>query len=95
LERIDISDEINLLTKYTDIVRYVKAQRIRWTGHVVIMDKERRVKRITDWRPDEVSSIGRERLRWEGDVRVDLGKIKIQIWLMMSVDRVARKRTVE
>lgn len=38
------------------------------------------VKRITDWRPIEVSRIVRERLRWEGDVRVDGGKIKIQNW---------------
>jgi len=43
------------------------------------MDKEKKIKRITDWRPIEVSRIVRERLRWEGNViRVDVGKIKIQ-----------------
>jgi len=59
------------------------------------MDQERRVKGITDWRPVEVSRNGRERLIWEGDVIVDLGKIKIQNWRKISMDRVAWKRIVE
>jgi hypothetical protein len=79
LERIIINDEINLLIKYACIVRCEKAQRIRWIGHVVGMDKGRRVKRITDWRPIEVRKIGRQRLRWERDIREDLGKRRFRI----------------
>jgi hypothetical protein len=59
------------------------------------MDRERRVKRITDWKRIGVSRIGRERLNWEGDVREEVGKIKIQNWRKMSMDRVPWKRTVE
>jgi hypothetical protein len=66
-----------LLIKYEDIVRYVKAQRIRLIGHIEIMNEERTVERITDWKPITVR-IGRLRLRWEGDVSEDLGKTKIQ-----------------
>jgi hypothetical protein len=40
----------------------MKAQRIRWIGHIVRMDKERMEKRITEWRPIAVSRIGRPRL---------------------------------
>ena len=67
-----------MLIRLVDIVRYVKAQRIRWIGRIVRLDKERMVKRITEWRPPVVRMIDRSRLRWEVDVKVDLGKMKIQ-----------------
>jgi hypothetical protein len=38
-----------LLIKHADIVRYIKAQRIKWIGHIVRIDKERTVKRVTEW----------------------------------------------
>jgi len=60
--RIRTNEEIDLLIKHT--VRYIKAQRIRWVGHIVRMDKEITVKRITEWRPAAFRSIGRPRLRW-------------------------------
>lgn len=63
-----------MLIKYADIVRYEKARRISWIGNVVRMDKGRRVKRVTDWRPIGVRWIGRQRLRWEGDIREDMGE---------------------
>jgi hypothetical protein len=43
------------------------------------MDKERMVKRITEWRPTEVRRIGRVRLRWEDDVTMDLGKLRFRM----------------
>jgi len=39
------------------------------------MGNEREVKRITEWRPIAVRRLGRLRLRWENDVRVDLEKM--------------------
>jgi len=51
-------------------VRYMKAQRIRWVGHIVRMDKEIAVKRITEWRPAAVGRIGRPRLRWMMSERI-------------------------
>jgi len=38
---------------------------------------------------------GRLRLRWEGDVGEVLGRIKIQIWSDMAMDREAWKRVAE
>jgi len=66
------------------MVRYIKAQRIRWIGHIVRMDEERMMKRITVWRPDAVRRIGRLKLKWENDVREDLGKMKI--WNSGKID---------
>jgi hypothetical protein len=67
-----------LLIKLADTVRYVKAQRIRWIGYIVRLDKEKMVKRITEWRPPVVRRIDRSRLGREDDVKVYVGKIKIQ-----------------
>jgi len=60
--RIRTNEEIDLLIKHT--LRYIKAQRIRWVGHIIRTDKEITVKRITEWRPTAFGSIGRPRLRW-------------------------------
>ena len=59
------------------------------------MDKEKTVKRITEWRPFAVRRIGRLRLRWEDDVRENLGRMKIQNWSKRAIDREAWKRTAE
>jgi hypothetical protein len=59
------------------------------------MDKERTVKRITEWRGIAVRRVDRPRLRWEDDVRGDLGKMKIQYLSEMAVDREAWKNIFE
>jgi hypothetical protein len=53
------------------------------------------VKRITEWRAFAVRRIVRPRVRWEGDVREDLGKMEIQNWSKMAVDRERWRRIVE
>jgi hypothetical protein len=68
-----------------------KGQRIRWIGHVVRMDKERTVNRITEWRTIAVRRIGGQASRREDDVRADVGIMKIQNWNKMAIDREARK----
>jgi hypothetical protein len=59
------------------------------------MDKERTVKRIIEWRPIAVRRMSRPRLRWENDVRADLGKMKIQNWSKIAMGREAWKRIGE
>jgi len=77
---LDKCFQLKLLIKHADMVRYIKAQRVKWIGHIIKMDEERTVKRITVWRPDAVRRIGRLKLRWKDDVREDLGKMKIWNW---------------
>jgi hypothetical protein len=66
-----------LLIKHGDKIKCTKAQRIRWIGHILRMDKESTVERKTIWRPIVVRIIGRPSLRLENDVRADLGKMQI------------------
>jgi len=49
----------------------------------------------TDWRRTAVRRICRLRLRVEVDVRGYLGKMKIQSWSRITMDREAWKRIVE
>jgi len=58
------------------------------------MDKERAVERITE-RRSIAGRICSPRLRWEGDVREDLGKMKVQNGSKMAMEREAWKRIVE
>jgi hypothetical protein len=39
---------------------------------------------MTEWRLTAGRKIGRQRLRWEDDVRADLGSMKIQNWSKMA-----------
>jgi hypothetical protein len=45
------------------------------------------MERITEWRQITVRRIGILRLRWEDDVREDLGRIKIRNKSEMAIDR--------
>jgi len=40
---------------------------------------------MTEWRPTAGRKIDRQRLRWEYDVRADLGRMKIQNWSLLQV----------
>ena len=46
--RTKTKEQNNLLIKHADVFRYIRAQRIRWIGRIVRMDKERTAKRITE-----------------------------------------------
>jgi hypothetical protein len=87
--------EIDLLFRYAAIARYTRAQRVRRIGHIVKIDKERTVKRIIECRPIAVRRIGTPRLRWKDDIREDLGKMKVQNWSKIAMDRDAWRRIVE
>ena len=56
--RISANEEMDLLIKHGDVVRYIKAQRISWIGHIVRMDKGRIVKRIIGWGLNAVRCVG-------------------------------------
>jgi len=49
-----LNPEIDLLFRHAATVRYTRAQRIRRIGHIVKIDKEREVKRVTEWSSKKV-----------------------------------------
>jgi len=56
--------EIDKLIESADIVRYMKAQRIKWLGRVQRMDQARPTWKLLDWKPTGTRPVGKPRQRW-------------------------------
>jgi len=79
--------EIDKLREGTDILRLIKAQRIKWLGHVQRMDQARPTRKLLDWKPMGTRPLGRPRQRWQKDVMEDFKKPKIKNWKETAKDR--------
>jgi len=42
---------------------------MRWAGHTAYMGEERNAYRVSVGRPERKGSLGRSRLRWEGNIK--------------------------
>ena len=76
--RIRNNMEIDKLAEDADTVRFVKAQRIKWLGHIQRMDQARPTRKVLDWKPMGIRAVGRSRQRWQEDVMEDLKKWKLK-----------------
>jgi hypothetical protein len=66
--------EIDKLIEVADIVRFIKAQRIVWLGHIQRIDQARPTRKLLDWRPMGNRPVGRPGQRWQEDAMEDLKK---------------------
>jgi hypothetical protein len=85
--RIKTNEELEKLIKGKNIVRFIKAQRLRWVAHVIRMEATRTVKKLTEWEPGAVRPVGRPRLRWLDQVEEDLMRMKVRNWREKCKDR--------
>ena len=51
--------EIDKLIDGADIVRFIKAQRIKWLGNIQRMDQARPTRKLLDWKPTGTKPVGR------------------------------------
>jgi hypothetical protein len=79
--------EIDKLIKGADIVRFIKAQRIKWLGNIQRMDQARPTRKLLGWKPMGTRAVGRPRQRWQEDVMEDLKKLKVKNWKDTAEDR--------
>jgi hypothetical protein len=70
--------EIDELLEGADIARFIKAQRVKWLGHIERMDRARPTGKLLDWRLMGNRPVGRPRQRWQMDVMEDLKKLKVK-----------------
>jgi hypothetical protein len=84
--RIRNNTELDHVTSEADIVRFIKAQRIKWLGHVQRMDTSRTAERILEGKPVGSRPLGRTRLRWLDDVCDDLKVLKLRSRKELAMD---------
>ena len=85
--------EIDKLIEGADIVRFIKAQRIKWLEYIKRMEQTRPTRKLLDWKPMRIRPVGRPRQRWQEDVMKDLKKLKVKNWKEMSKDKKKRGET--
>jgi hypothetical protein len=79
--------EIYKLIEGADIARFMKAQRIKWLGHIQRMDQARPTSKLLVWKPMGTRPVGRTRQRWQEDVMEDLKKLKVNNWKEVAKER--------
>ena len=58
-----------------NIFRLIKSRRTRWAGHVARMGEWRDVYRVLVRKPEGKRPLGRPRLRWEDNIKMDLQEV--------------------
>ncbi|GFV19879.1 uncharacterized protein TNCV_481051 [Trichonephila clavipes] len=70
--------------KESDIVKFIKIQRIKWTDHVVRMNENRTNKKVFYVQPIGIRRKGRPNLRWIDDLEKDLFVLKTKNWRTLA-----------
>jgi hypothetical protein len=78
-----------------DTVRFIKAQRVQWLGHVGRMDETAMPKSVLKGKLHAMRRIGIPRIRWLEDVIADLRRMGISGWMEKARNRDQWRRIVE
>jgi hypothetical protein len=79
------SEELHILYSPLNITRQIKSRRMRWTEHVARMGEERKLYKVSVGKPERKRPLGRQRLRWEDGITMNLREIG---WRWCEVDSV-------
>jgi hypothetical protein len=84
------NDELHSLYSSPNIVRVIKSRRLREAGHVACTGEGKGVYRVLVGTPEGKRPLGRPRLRWEDNIKLDLREIGINgaNWMRLAQDRV-------
>lgn len=87
--------EIREIQEGPQLSGWIKAQRLRWLGHVWRMPMERVVRRTVTQTPEGRRPPGRPRGRWMDNVKEDLKKLKVRNWANLTQNRDEWRHVVE
>jgi hypothetical protein len=79
--------ELYELFNESDIVKYIKINRLGWAGHVIHMDNSRTVKKVFNTKPIGIRKTGRPKLRWEDDVIQDVKSLGVKNWRNVAMEK--------
>jgi hypothetical protein len=83
------NEELNDLYCSPNIVRVIKSRRISWSGHVVRVGESRGVYRVLVRKLEGKGPLGRPRLRWKGNIKLNLQEVGRggMDWIELAQDR--------
>jgi len=83
------NEGLNDLYSSPNIVRGIKSRRMRWTGHVARMGDGVVVYRGLVGKPEEKRRLGRNRRRWEDNIKMDHQEVGCggMDWIELAQDR--------
>jgi hypothetical protein len=73
--RIKYNEELYTLYKDSDIIIYIKINRLRWAGHVILLEEQNPARRVFAAVVEGRRQKGRHKLRWEDVVTGDAKKL--------------------
>jgi hypothetical protein len=83
------NEELHNLYSSPSIIRIIKSMRMRWAGHVARMGEKRNVYRLLVGKPEGKRPLGRPRLKWMNNIKMDLLEIGLNVvdWIGLAQDR--------
>jgi hypothetical protein len=69
------NEELHNLHCSPSIIRIIRSWRMRWVRHVARMGEKRNACRIFVGKPEGKRPLGRNRCRWEDNIKMDLREI--------------------
>jgi hypothetical protein len=61
-------------------VRVINSRRMRWAGNVARTEEERGVHKVLMGKPEGKRPLGRPRLRWEDNIKMDFQEVGRGLW---------------
>jgi hypothetical protein len=82
------NEELNNLCSTPNIVWTIKSRRMRWSGHVAFMGEGRVIYRVLVGKPEGKRTLGRPRLIWEDNIKMDLQEVRCggMDWIELAQD---------
>jgi hypothetical protein len=83
------SEDLNDPYSSPSIVRVIKLRRIRLAGHLAHMGERRGIYRVLVGKPEGKRPLGRSRIRWEDNIKMDLQEVGCvgMDWIKLAQDR--------
>jgi len=75
----------------------INSRRMRWAGHVALMEEGKGVYRVLVGRPEGTRALGTPRRRWDGNIKTDLRESGIEgaNWILLAQDRIRWRAFVD